>query len=170
MDDPQTVLLVDDNRDLLHFFARQMAEAGWKLLTAESASGARKLLNSERPNAVLLDYMLPDGNGIKLGVQLRQNAPRMHVIVMTGSVLPPEDEAICEEQGFIVLRKPFLAGDIMDILRSRPPAAKAAPQFDLGAGPLMDNPFVSGRVLLEILHCLQRIEAKLDLLAPKNPD
>ncbi len=36
-----TVLLVDDNRDLLHFLERLMAEAGWRLLTAESAIGAR---------------------------------------------------------------------------------------------------------------------------------
>jgi CheY-like chemotaxis protein len=121
-----TVLLVDDNRDLLHFLERLMAEAGWKLLTAESASGARKLLNNERPNAALLDYMLPDGNGVELGVQLRQNAPRMQVIVMTGSVLPPEEEAICEEHDFPVLRKPFLASDVMNQIRSRlTPAAGA---------------------------------------------
>ncbi len=110
---------MDDNRDLLHFLKRLMAEAGWKLLTAESASGARKLLNNERPNAALLDYMLPDGNGVELGGQLRQNAPRMQVIVMTGSVLPPEEEAICEEHDFPVLRKPFLASDVMNQIRSR---------------------------------------------------
>jgi len=121
-----TVLLVDDNRDLLHFLERLMAEAGWKLLTAESAGSARKQLNSERPNAALLDYMLPDGNGVELGVQLRQSAPRMQVIVMTGSVLPPEEEAICEEHDFPVLRKPFLASDVMNQIRSRlTPAAGA---------------------------------------------
>ena len=121
-----TVLIVDDNRDLLHFLERLMAEAGWKLLTAESASSARKLLSAERPNAALLDYMLPDGNGVELGVQLRQNAPRMQVIVMTGSVLPPEEEALCEEHDFPVLRKPFLASDVMNQIRSRlTPAAGA---------------------------------------------
>jgi DNA-binding response OmpR family regulator len=121
-----TVLLVDDNTDLLRFLERLMKEAGWTLLTAESASAARKLLNSEKPNAALLDYMLPDGNGVELGVQLRQNVPRMQVIVMTGSVLPPEEEAICEEHDFPVLRKPFLASDVMNQIRSRlTPAAGA---------------------------------------------
>jgi DNA-binding response OmpR family regulator len=122
-----TVLLVDDNRDLLRFLERLMEESGWKLLTAESASSARKLLNSAKPNAALLDYMLPDGNGVELGVQLRQSAPRMQVIVMTGSVLPPEEEAICEEHDFPVLRKPFLASDVMNQIRSRlTPAAGAS--------------------------------------------
>src|SRR5215467_11994687 len=35
-----TVLLVDDNRDLLHFLERLMADAGWNLLTAESVTEA----------------------------------------------------------------------------------------------------------------------------------
>ena len=39
-----TVLLVDDNRDLLHFLERLMADAGWKLLTAECAADAKKLV------------------------------------------------------------------------------------------------------------------------------
>ena len=121
-----TVLLVDDNQDLLHFLERLMAEAGWKLLTAESAAAARKAIVNEKPNAALLDYMLPDGSGVELGVQLRQTAPRMQVIVMTGSMLPPEEEALCEEHDFPVLRKPFLASDVMNQIRSRlTPAAGA---------------------------------------------
>lgn len=114
-----TVLLVDDNRDLLQFLERLMADAGWKLITAESANEARKLVSKQRPNAALLDYMLPDGNGVELGQQLKQNAPKMQVIIMTGSMLPPEEEAICEENDFPVLRKPFLAGDVMNQIRGR---------------------------------------------------
>jgi ATP-dependent Clp protease ATP-binding subunit ClpA len=121
-----TVLLVDDNRDLLHFLERLMAEAGWKLITAESAAEARKLVLRDKPNAALLDYMLPDGNGAELGVLLRQRAPKMQIILMTGSVLPPEDEAVCEEHDFPVLRKPFLATEVMNQIRSRLAAQTAS--------------------------------------------
>jgi len=114
-----TVLLVDDNRDLLHFLERLMAEAGWQLLTAESAAEAHKILAHKKPNAALLDYMLPDGNGVELGVQLRQLIPKLQVIMMTGSVLPSEDEAVCEEHDFPVLRKPFLASEVINQIRSR---------------------------------------------------
>jgi len=114
-----TVLLVDDNRDLLHFLERLMADAGWKLLTAESAAEARKLVAAEKPNAALLDYMLPDGNGVELGVEFLQAQPRMLVIMMTGTILPAEEEALCEENNFPVLRKPFLASDVMNQIRSR---------------------------------------------------
>ncbi len=114
-----TVLLVDDNRDLLQFLERLMAESGWELLVAESASDARRVVSNRKPNAALLDYMLPDGNGVELAQQLRQSMPNLQVIMMTGSVLAPEEEAICEEHDFPVLRKPFLATDVMNQIRGR---------------------------------------------------
>src|SRR5205814_7166242 len=114
-----TVLLVDDNRDLLHFLERLMANDGWTLLTAESASDAKRLLTTHKPNAALLDYMLPDGNGVELGVEFLQAVPEMLVIVMTGTILPPEEEALCEEHNFPVLRKPFLASDVINQIRTR---------------------------------------------------
>jgi len=114
-----TVLLVDDNRDLLRFLERLMADAGWTLLTAESATEARRLALEHKPNAALLDYMLPDGNGVELGVEFLQAVPNMLVIMMTGTILPPEEEALCEEHNFPVLRKPFLASDVMNQIRGR---------------------------------------------------
>jgi ATP-dependent Clp protease ATP-binding subunit ClpA/CheY-like chemotaxis protein len=114
-----TVLLVDDNRDLLHFLERLMADAGWTLLTAESATEARRLMAENQPNAALLDYMLPDGNGVELGVEILQSVPNALVIVMTGTILPPEEEALCEEHNFPVLRKPFLASEVMNQIRGR---------------------------------------------------
>jgi ATP-dependent Clp protease ATP-binding subunit ClpA/CheY-like chemotaxis protein len=120
-----TILLVDDNRDLLHFLERLMANDGWTLLTAESATEAKRLVLSHKPDAALLDFMLPDGNGVELGVEFLQAVPEMLVIVMTGTILPPEEEALCEEHNFPVLRKPFLASDVMNQIRSRLAPANA---------------------------------------------
>jgi ATP-dependent Clp protease ATP-binding subunit ClpA len=120
-----TVLLVDDNRDLLHFLERLMADAGWTLFTAESATEARRLALLHKPNAALLDYMLPDGNGVELGVEFLQAVPQMLVCVMTGTILPPEEEALCEEHNFPVLRKPFLASDVVNQIRGRLAASGA---------------------------------------------
>jgi len=132
-----TVMLVDDNRDLLRFLERLMADAGWTLLTAESATEAKGLVAAHKPNAALLDYMLPDGNGVELGVEILQAVPDALVIVMTGTILPPEEEALCEEHNFPVLRKPFLASDVMDrIIRGWIRAdPRIAPQRWIGARP-----------------------------------
>ena len=88
-------------------------------MTAESAGEARKIVAKKKPNAALLDYMLPDGNGVELAQQLRQQMPNLQVIMMTGSMLAPEEEAICEEHDFPVLRKPFLATEVMNQIRGR---------------------------------------------------
>jgi DNA-binding NtrC family response regulator len=124
-----TVLLVDDNRDLLRFLERLMAGAGWTLLTAESATEAKRLVAKHRPNAALVDYMLPDGNGVELGVEFLHAVPDALIIVMTGTTLPPEEEALCEEHNFPVLRKRFLASDVISQIQRRmatPPAAEGA--------------------------------------------
>jgi CheY-like chemotaxis protein len=114
-----TVLLVDDNRDLLRFLERLMAQAGWRLLTAESAKQAAEVLENQTPNAALLDYLLPDGNGVELGVLLQRRSAKVQVIIMTGAQLTAEEEAVCQEYDFPVLRKPFLANDILNLIRAR---------------------------------------------------
>jgi ATP-dependent Clp protease ATP-binding subunit ClpA/CheY-like chemotaxis protein len=114
-----TVLLVDDNRDLLRFLERLMAQAGWRLLTAESQQEAEQVIAKQMPNAALLDYLLPDGNGVELGVMLQRKSPGVQVIMMTGAQLTSEEEAICQEYDFPILRKPFLANDILNLIRAR---------------------------------------------------
>jgi ATP-dependent Clp protease ATP-binding subunit ClpA/ActR/RegA family two-component response regulator len=114
-----TVLIVDDNRDLLRFLERLMAQAGWRLLTAESQQEAEQVVAKQMPNAALLDYLLPDGNGVELGVMLQRKSPGVQVIMMTGAQLTSEEEAICQEYDFPVLRKPFLANDILNLIRAR---------------------------------------------------
>ncbi len=114
-----TVLLVDDNRDLLRFLERLMSQAGWRLLTAESAQQAHEVIATQTPNAALLDYLLPDGNGVELGVLLQRRPAKVQVIIMTGAQLSPEEEAVCQEYDFPILRKPFLANDILNLIRAR---------------------------------------------------
>jgi hypothetical protein len=58
-----------------------------------------------------------------LGVEFLQAVPHMLAIVMTGTILPPEEEALCEEHNFPVLRKPFLASDVVNQIRGRLAAA-----------------------------------------------
>ena len=56
------VLIVDDNRDLLRFLERLMAQSGWKLLTAETAEAGRQLVSRDRPSVALLDsFVGPKG-------------------------------------------------------------------------------------------------------------
>lgn len=115
--DPPTILLVDDNRDLLLFLERVMTAAGWRLLTAQSLAEARQALTATKADAALVDYNLPDGTGVQLGLELRKTTPQLLIVIMSGSTLPVDDEAVCEEHNFAFLSKPFLASDVMQQMR-----------------------------------------------------
>ncbi|HMG36005.1 MAG TPA: AAA family ATPase [Blastocatellia bacterium] len=114
-----TILIVDDNRDLLLFLERLLGQAGWKLLTASSAQKARQVFSQQTPNVLLLDYMLGKEDGLALGIELQIASPRTQLIMMTGGQLSPEEEMICQNRDIPVLRKPFLANDVMNLIRAR---------------------------------------------------
>jgi DNA-binding NtrC family response regulator len=113
------VLLVDDNPDLLQFLGRALTDAGWQLQTAGSAAEARLLLAENAPNAVLIDYLLPDGNAVDLGHEFVQTVPGLGIAVMASTSLSTEEEALCQADNFLLLRKPFLAVAAINQIRER---------------------------------------------------
>jgi CheY-like chemotaxis protein len=114
-----TILIVDDNRDLLLFLERLLEEVGWNLLTADSAVEARRLFTAHKPDAVLLDYLLGDEDGVKLGLEFQTIFPQTQFIIMTGGIMSLEEEIVCEERDIPILWKPFLASDVLDQIRAR---------------------------------------------------
>jgi ActR/RegA family two-component response regulator/ATP-dependent protease Clp ATPase subunit len=112
-----SILIVDDNHDLLLFLATELEEAGWEVLMAEDAGHARFLFHELRPGAVLLDYLLGDDDGLKLGLEFQQEVPATKIVIMTGGGFSNEELAVCTEQDFPILFKPFLAHDVLNLLR-----------------------------------------------------
>jgi len=120
------ILIVDDNRDLLLFLATELKEAGWEMLTADNAAYARRLFKERRPGAVLLDYMLGEDDGLALGLEIQQSAPDTKVVMMTGGALSEDELVICGERNIPILLKPFLAQDILNLVRGSGPRSFAA--------------------------------------------
>jgi len=114
-----TILIVDDNHDLLFFLAGQLKEEKWEILIAETGGQARLAFYHRRPDVVLVDYMLGDEDGLQLGLEFQQQAPLTHIILMTGGGFSDELQTVCEEHDFPVLYKPFLAQDVLSLVRRR---------------------------------------------------
>jgi CheY-like chemotaxis protein/energy-coupling factor transporter ATP-binding protein EcfA2 len=112
-----SILIVDDNHDLLHFLATALKEVGWEMLIAESAWHARRLFHTQRPGAVLLDYLLGDDDGLKLGLEFQAQTPETRIVIMTGGGLSDDELTICAERNFPILFKPFLARDVLNLIR-----------------------------------------------------
>jgi DNA-binding NtrC family response regulator len=77
------VLLVDDEPDFVAAASEMVQLHGHTVQTAERLADARKLLASNTPDVLLLDLMLPDGNGLELLEEMRGSAVK-RVVFITG--------------------------------------------------------------------------------------
>ena len=76
----QTVLVVEDERDIREVLRRYLERAGLSVLTASTGAEALRLIESIRPDLLLLDLGLPDVDGSEV---LASAAPAIPVIVLT---------------------------------------------------------------------------------------
>ena len=121
-----SILIVDDNHDLLFFLAAELREEGWEMLIAENSAQARLAFFQRTPPVVLLDYMLDEDDGLQLALEFREQSPLTQIILMTGGGFSDEERKICEDHDFPILYKPFLAQDVLNLARGRFTRAVAA--------------------------------------------
>ena len=66
-----TVLLVEDNPHTMKINRTALTRHGYRVIEAKTLSCGRDLFDKEKPNLIILDIMLPDGNGLRLCEELR---------------------------------------------------------------------------------------------------
>jgi len=71
MNEKGIILLVEDNLKILEANRRIFTEDGHTVLTADTIQQARKHLDSTEPDLIVLDVILPDGNGFDFLTELR---------------------------------------------------------------------------------------------------
>jgi CheY-like chemotaxis protein len=107
---PRRVLIVDDEDDI-----REVAQmslemvAGWEVIPARSGDEGVRLAAEERPDAILLDVMMPGMDGPATAERLRERpeTAAIPVILLTAKV-QPADRRRLESLGVAgVLAKPF---------------------------------------------------------------
>jgi DNA-binding response OmpR family regulator len=77
------VLLVDDEPDFVAAATEALRMRGHTVATAERLETARRHLDTHVPDVLLLDLMLPDGNGLELLDELRHSGVK-RVVFITG--------------------------------------------------------------------------------------
>ncbi len=78
-----TILIVDDEPSMLELLRILLEPEGYELLTASSVEEARGRLGQEKPNLVLCDILMPDGNGLDLLREIKEKTPQTSVVMMT---------------------------------------------------------------------------------------
>ncbi len=78
----QTILIVEDEPALARLAHDYLARAGYRAVTAAGVQASGQRLQADRPDLVVLDLGLPDGNGLDLLRDLRQSSD-LPVIILT---------------------------------------------------------------------------------------
>ena len=106
------VLLVEDEPLWLAAVSARLGEAGFDVVEAKDASSARKLFDERKPDAVVLDINLPDGDGVDLLKEFKAKNPSLAAIMLTGYATIDKAMAARSLGGFDVLEK--MGGDHQD--------------------------------------------------------
>jgi len=69
-----TVLVVDDEPPIRRLLRTSLAASGYRIIEAEDATGAMRLLATEKPDLMILDLGLPDQSGLELITEVRKTA------------------------------------------------------------------------------------------------
>lgn len=105
-----TVLVVDDD-DSVREITQLALEvvAGWRILAADGGAQALEIARAERPDAVLLDVMMPGMDGPTTLRHLREDEQThdIPVVLLTAKVLAGERQAWDELAIHGVISKPF---------------------------------------------------------------
>jgi two-component system OmpR family response regulator len=79
-----TILIVDDQPEVLRLYARGLEAAGHRVITAETVELGMQLVDAAPPDVVLVDLKMPYVNGMGMLYRLRQAHPRIPVAIVTG--------------------------------------------------------------------------------------
>lgn len=100
------ILLVDDDAATRFGFNKYLSKVGYEVREASTLYEAQEAVSSQRFDALLLDLLMPDGNGLDWIPVLRANYPDLPIIIITGTGdLPMAVEAM-RQGGDNFLTKP----------------------------------------------------------------
>lgn len=108
-----SVLVVDDDPDLLRLMQIRLSAAGYAVTTAESAERALAQLAVTRPRVVVTDLRMSGMDGMALFESIQEKNPSLPVIILTAHGTIPDAVAAVKSGVFGYLTKPFEARTLL---------------------------------------------------------
>ena len=102
-----TILVVDDDSNVLDMVTQYFAHSGFKVVGAQHAGDGLMLANFERPDVVLLDIKMPGMDGVEALQQLLLHWPELPVIMLSGIAEEDIAQATLRRGAFDYVRKPW---------------------------------------------------------------
>ncbi len=120
MSDKTKVLLVDDEPSIVKMVGKRLEVAGFEVLVAMDGQDGLKKAQTEHPELIILDVMLPKLNGYEVCTMLKQDTRYQKIpIIMFTAKAQDKDEKLGLECGAnAYMRKPFKAHELLEQIRT----------------------------------------------------
>jgi CheY-like chemotaxis protein len=94
------ILLVDDNRSVLLTLLMILKQEGYVAEGVASVAAALDYVRQHRPQVVIADINLPDGNGVELAMQIHKFAPDTRLLLASGDSHGTPALELARQRGF----------------------------------------------------------------------
>ena len=115
---PLRVLVVDDEENIAELLRMALRYEGWEVEVALTGSKAVSTAKAQRPDAVVLDMMLPDFDGMEVLRRMRTDQPDVPVLFLTARDSVEDRVAGLTAGGDDYVTKPFSLEEVVARLRA----------------------------------------------------
>jgi len=116
------ILVVDDDLDLVYMVKAVLEKNGYEVMTAYDGYQALKLIKTNVPDLMIVDLTMPEIDGWRLSMKVRQDerCKNIPIIVLSGLLTEEESQPGPNEPYNILMSKPFdmlkLANRVKELL------------------------------------------------------
>jgi CheY-like chemotaxis protein len=130
----RTVLIVDDDPDVLRLVQSVLAEDGYEVIAAKNAVSAIQTFDrlARCPDLLLVDVVMPGMSGPMLVEHLRGIEPDLKVLFMSGYDQRHVVQRHVLDKGFRLISKPFTVKHLRQEIDAAIKDSKLAPRRELG--------------------------------------
>jgi CheY-like chemotaxis protein len=115
-----TVLVIDDEESVRMVLQAALAQAGYRVLIAESGKRALRLLEHQEVDLILVDIFMPDMDGLEVIQLVRKTRPASKIMAITGRSGQMDHLDIAKHWGaHATLKKPFSLQALLDAVASQ---------------------------------------------------
>jgi type IV pilus assembly protein PilB len=131
------ILSIDDDADIRRLIEQILVNSGYEVITAESGKKALQLINTLKPELILLDVMMPEMNGYDLCARLQENKETAYIPVIFLTALEKEqDKARAFAVGGVdYIAKPIQRKILLDKIQTHLTAKGKWKEFEKKAPP-----------------------------------
>lgn len=104
----ETILVVDDDEDILELIERHLSNRGYEVLTAYDGEQAISLLDKLKFDLIITDLKMPKFDGMEVMRRAKEKDPNTEVVILTGhGTVDTVVEALRDGGAFDYLQKPL---------------------------------------------------------------